>query len=71
MPDILTPRQFITKLTEYVTSRHDDQTDELAQLMDRKPESVTGKTAFRIAGRRMAYKEILDWIADEGKKVRL
>ena len=70
MAETLTPREFIAKLLEYITVRYGDQTEELSAIMDRHPEKVTTKTAFKINGKRAAFMEILEWIKDEQQRIR-
>ena len=70
MSETLTPREFIAKLLGYVTVRYGEQAEDLSAIMDRHPEKVTTKTAFKINGKRAAFREIIDWITDEQQRIR-
>lgn len=60
----------MVNLSEYVTERFEQEANDLAGMMDRYPDKLTGKAACKIAGKRAAFREVLEWITDESKKVR-
>lgn len=48
-----------------VRERMQDSLRRIEDRMDRKPETLTGKVAFRDAMRHRALAELLDWVDDE------